>query len=225
MNLNSNFVIGTFVISPCHLLFVPLGCGQNYHKRCAYKIPNNCTRVNLVNPVAETASMSLKRSNTTASRSQVWSGRPLWMDRAQRRNKLLVPHTFSVHTYTIPTVCQYCKKLVSCTSVCVFVRLCVCVYVCVCVCACVCVFMRVCMCVCVFVRVCVCVCACVCVCVWVRACVCVCVPACVWVRVRTCVCLCVWVSECVSMCTHGVCVYIHMYYVHACACVCVYMHW
>ena len=20
-----------------------IGCGQNYHKRCAYKIPNNCT--------------------------------------------------------------------------------------------------------------------------------------------------------------------------------------
>ena len=108
-----------------------VGCGQNFHKRCAYKIPNNCTRANLGNTATpEVASMSLKRSNTTASsQGQVWSGRPLWMDRAQRRNKVAVPHTFSVHTYTIPTVCQHCKKLVSFY---VYVGLCVCVcmYVC-----------------------------------------------------------------------------------------------
>ncbi|XP_065920713.1 serine/threonine-protein kinase D3-like [Dysidea avara] len=89
------------------------GCGQNFHKRCAYKIPNNCTRQNISEPVSslEPSTMSLKRVNTNISRRQTWSGRPLWMDRAQRRNKPQVPHTFSVHTYTIPTVCQVCKKL------------------------------------------------------------------------------------------------------------------
>ena len=103
-----------------------IGCGQNFHKRCAYKIPNNCTRANLGNTATpEVASMSLKRSNTTSSQSQVWSGRPLWMDRAQRRNKVEIPHTFSVHTYTIPTVCQHCKKLVSFIFVCI---VCMCMY-------------------------------------------------------------------------------------------------
>jgi len=94
---------------------VSVGCGQNYHKRCAYKIPNNCTRQNISESLSslESSTMSLKRVNTNASRKQAWSGRPLWMDRAHRRNKPQVPHTFAVHTYTIPTVCQVCKKMVS----------------------------------------------------------------------------------------------------------------
>lgn len=31
---------------PIHFALVRLGCGQNYHKRCVVKIPNNCNRSN-----------------------------------------------------------------------------------------------------------------------------------------------------------------------------------
>uniref|UniRef100_A0A8C0JAI6 protein kinase C n=1 Tax=Chelonoidis abingdonii TaxID=106734 RepID=A0A8C0JAI6_CHEAB len=108
------------------------GCGLNYHKRCAFKIPNNCHGV---------------RRNQLASRSlgTVWSwgedgdthhtltwtlvplqishwkwgqqthgpaliGRPLWKDWMDL-NRVKVPHTFQVHSYTRPTVCQHCKRL------------------------------------------------------------------------------------------------------------------
>ncbi|XP_075677162.1 serine/threonine-protein kinase D3 isoform X5 [Dermatophagoides pteronyssinus] len=38
------------------------------------------------------------------------SGRPVWVDR-KLADRIRVPHTFVVHTYAIPTVCQYCRKL------------------------------------------------------------------------------------------------------------------
>ena len=44
------------------------------------------------------------------SRSKSWSGRPLWMEK-EYAGRIKVPHTFVVHNYTCPTVCQYCKKL------------------------------------------------------------------------------------------------------------------
>ncbi|VDL84461.1 unnamed protein product [Nippostrongylus brasiliensis] len=43
-------------------------------------------------------------------RSCSWSGRPLWMEVAEAA-RVKVPHTFQVHSYKRPTVCQYCKKL------------------------------------------------------------------------------------------------------------------
>uniref|UniRef100_A0A0K0D8B7 Phorbol-ester/DAG-type domain-containing protein n=1 Tax=Angiostrongylus cantonensis TaxID=6313 RepID=A0A0K0D8B7_ANGCA len=43
-------------------------------------------------------------------RSCSWSGRPLWMEVAEA-TRVKVPHTFEVHSYKRPTVCQYCKKL------------------------------------------------------------------------------------------------------------------
>ncbi|PIO63314.1 phorbol esters/diacylglycerol binding domain protein, partial [Teladorsagia circumcincta] len=43
-------------------------------------------------------------------RSCSWSGRPLWMEIAEA-TRVKVPHTFQVHSYKRPTVCQYCKKL------------------------------------------------------------------------------------------------------------------
>ncbi|KAI1719904.1 protein kinase domain-containing protein [Ditylenchus destructor] len=43
-------------------------------------------------------------------RSSSWSGRPLWMEIAEA-TRVKVPHTFQVHSYKRPTVCQYCKKL------------------------------------------------------------------------------------------------------------------
>lgn len=29
----------------------------------------------------------------------------------ETNSQIKIPHTFIVHTYTLPTVCQYCKKL------------------------------------------------------------------------------------------------------------------
>ncbi|XP_007891600.1 serine/threonine-protein kinase D1 [Callorhinchus milii] len=121
------------------------GCGFNYHKRCAFKIPNNCSgvrkrrlsNVSLTglstsrsvsndpssspsdevlllspfgsNPEQKTPSESYigreKRSN-----SQSYIGRPIQLDKILL-SKVKVPHTFVIHSYTRPTVCQYCKKL------------------------------------------------------------------------------------------------------------------
>ena len=47
------------------------------------------------------------------NRSASWSGapgRPLWIEK-EYAGRIKVPHTFVVHNYTRPTVCQYCKKL------------------------------------------------------------------------------------------------------------------
>lgn len=39
-----------------------------------------------------------------------WSGRPIWMEKMVL-GRVKVPHTFVIHNYTRPTICQYCKKL------------------------------------------------------------------------------------------------------------------
>ncbi|POI34888.1 hypothetical protein CIB84_001360, partial [Bambusicola thoracicus] len=112
------------------------GCGLNYHKRCAFKIPNNCsgvrkrrlsnvslTGLSTIRTVSAETSPSVsdeallqktpsesftgreKRSN-----SQSYIGRPIQLDKILL-SKVKVPHTFVIHSYTRPTVCQYCKKL------------------------------------------------------------------------------------------------------------------
>lgn len=43
-------------------------------------------------------------------RNSLMSGRPIWMEKMVL-GRVKVPHTFSVHTYTRPTICQYCKRL------------------------------------------------------------------------------------------------------------------
>ncbi|RWS30043.1 serine/threonine-protein kinase D1-like protein [Leptotrombidium deliense] len=120
------------------------GCGLNYHKRCAYKIPNNCTygrrrrssthllpttptSDNLQRTTSSSASFSAasepfpasspsrdRRPSTgggssSGSRTPV-SGRPAWIER-ELAGRIRVPHSFVVHSYTKPTVCQHCKKL------------------------------------------------------------------------------------------------------------------
>uniref|UniRef100_K7FLM5 protein kinase C n=1 Tax=Pelodiscus sinensis TaxID=13735 RepID=K7FLM5_PELSI len=115
------------------------GCGLNYHKRCAFKIPNNCRGVRR----SQLASRSLGattsprtpglgqspergrqlgrgRSQEPCSRGQwKWgqrtqgpalTGRPLWKDWMDL-NRIKVPHTFQIHSYTRPTICQHCKRL------------------------------------------------------------------------------------------------------------------
>ncbi|XP_053098068.1 serine/threonine-protein kinase D3 isoform X2 [Pangasianodon hypophthalmus] len=104
------------------------GCGLNYHKRCAFKIPNNCSGVRkrrLSNVSLPGPSLSVPRPVATESvatsseerplletgkRIPSWSGRPIWMEKMVL-GRVKVPHTFNVHTYTRPTICQYCKRL------------------------------------------------------------------------------------------------------------------
>uniref|UniRef100_A0A672PH80 protein kinase C n=1 Tax=Sinocyclocheilus grahami TaxID=75366 RepID=A0A672PH80_SINGR len=100
------------------------GCGLNYHKRCAFKIPNNCSgvrkrrlsNVSLPGPSlsvprpapAEHAVVSLE--DEPGKRLPSWSGRPIWMEKMVL-GRVKVPHTFVIHTYTRPTICQFCKRL------------------------------------------------------------------------------------------------------------------
>ena len=44
------------------------------------------------------------------SSSQSHIGRPIELDKLLL-SKVKVPHTFLIHSYTRPTVCQHCKKL------------------------------------------------------------------------------------------------------------------
>ena len=117
-----------------------LGCGGNYHKKCAYKIPNNCSDSKhrastaglnialhantLPRPASQVGgwndtSFLIQQSNSfydsipsSKERRATWSGRPIWIDRALS-GRIQVPHTFAVHSYKRPTVCQICKRLVS----------------------------------------------------------------------------------------------------------------
>ncbi|XP_054616877.1 serine/threonine-protein kinase D3-like isoform X3 [Dunckerocampus dactyliophorus] len=104
------------------------GCGLNYHKRCAFKIPNNCSGVkkrrasNVSLPGAAVAIArppSVEYPSTpqderpllgAGKRNSLLSGRPIWMEKMVL-SRVKVPHTFSVHTYTRPTICQFCKRL------------------------------------------------------------------------------------------------------------------
>ncbi|XP_059897758.1 serine/threonine-protein kinase D3-like [Gadus macrocephalus] len=105
------------------------GCGLNFHKRCAFKIPNNCSgvRKRRLSSASLTAGvLSLPRASLSAEftppapeerpllaagkRNSLLSGRPIWMEKMVL-GRVKVPHTFSVHSYTRPTVCQYCKRL------------------------------------------------------------------------------------------------------------------
>ncbi|GAA6096578.1 serine/threonine-protein kinase D3 isoform X2 [Tachysurus ichikawai] len=106
------------------------GCGLNYHKRCAFKIPNNCSgvrkrrlsNVSLPGPSlsvprplpAENVSVTLEEQQRphqeAGKRIPSCSGRPIWMEKMVL-GRVKVPHTFVIHTYTRPTICQYCKRL------------------------------------------------------------------------------------------------------------------
>uniref|UniRef100_A0A4W6DGI1 Serine/threonine-protein kinase n=1 Tax=Lates calcarifer TaxID=8187 RepID=A0A4W6DGI1_LATCA len=110
------------------------GCGLNYHKRCAFKIPNNCSGVRkrrLSNvslsgtPLFDCRNLLHSMFNRlfppswfhqqrpllgAGKRNSLLSGRPIWMEKMVL-GRVKVPHTFSVHTYTRPTICQFCKRL------------------------------------------------------------------------------------------------------------------
>ncbi|XP_034757026.1 protein kinase D4 [Etheostoma cragini] len=105
------------------------GCGLDFHKRCAFQLPNDCSRarrqvstsLSLFPPrrprthsLSNQAGGSLEEISMSkpSSRPPSWAEPPVWlgigysdMSRAQ------VPHTFHIHSYTKPTVCQYCHRL------------------------------------------------------------------------------------------------------------------
>ena len=110
-----------------------LGCGGNFHKRCAFKIPNNCTGDNAPkygslqqrsvsqqwsvasgeSVISNASNSSFMSTGSFKERRATWSGnsgRPAELDRLV--NKLEIPHTFVVHSYKRPTVCHVCRKLV-----------------------------------------------------------------------------------------------------------------
>uniref|UniRef100_A0A7N9AKA5 Serine/threonine-protein kinase n=1 Tax=Mastacembelus armatus TaxID=205130 RepID=A0A7N9AKA5_9TELE len=96
------------------------GCGLNYHKRCAFSIPNNCSgaRKRRLSTTSLSSTQSLRLSTTESVYSprtpsdarRFYTGRPVHLDKILM-SKVKVPHTFAVHSYTRPTVCQYCKRL------------------------------------------------------------------------------------------------------------------
>uniref|UniRef100_A0A3Q2EAN0 Serine/threonine-protein kinase n=1 Tax=Cyprinodon variegatus TaxID=28743 RepID=A0A3Q2EAN0_CYPVA len=90
------------------------GCGLNYHKRCAFSIPNNCSgarkRRLSTTSLSSSQSLRLSTSETPSEARRFYTGRPVHLDKILM-TKVKVPHTFAVHSYTRPTVCQYCKRL------------------------------------------------------------------------------------------------------------------
>ncbi|KAM6223281.1 serine/threonine-protein kinase D2 [Rhynchocyon petersi] len=114
------------------------GCGLNYHKRCAFNIPNNCSGARkrrlsstslasghsvrlgpseslpcLTDELSGSTTELLPRrppSSSSSSSSSSYTGRPIKLDK-MLLSKVKVPHTFLIHSYTRPTVCQACKKL------------------------------------------------------------------------------------------------------------------
>ncbi|MBN3326531.1 KPCD3 kinase, partial [Atractosteus spatula] len=106
------------------------GCGLDFHKRCAIQVPSDCSRsrrrcgssVSLFSAgrprapsLSTQAGGSLEeiRQSKTGQRPRTpsWVGHPAWADRRAGGGELQVPHTFHIHTYTRPTACQHCQRL------------------------------------------------------------------------------------------------------------------
>ncbi|KAB1274319.1 Serine/threonine-protein kinase D2 [Camelus dromedarius] len=114
------------------------GCGLNYHKRCAFSIPNNCSGARkrrlsstslasghsvrlstseslpcMADELSRSTTELIPRrppSSSSSSSASSYTGRPIELDK-MLLSKVKVPHTFLIHSYTRPTVCQACKKL------------------------------------------------------------------------------------------------------------------
>lgn len=95
------------------------GCALNFHKRCAIKVPSNCSGGALQVP----ASNGKRRRSSTLNvpRSPSESGSTSSLASTVEENVARasvsigsgagIPHTFALHTYTRPTICGSCKKL------------------------------------------------------------------------------------------------------------------
>ncbi|KAF9807116.1 hypothetical protein SFRURICE_018539 [Spodoptera frugiperda] len=108
------------------------GCGLNYHKRCAVKVPSNCTcpvsagagsvgsaGARRVSGGGRSPSRASTHSHAShddsllgkASRSPSRAGSVGGWSGGGGGGGAAIPHTFEVHSYTRPTVCRHCKKL------------------------------------------------------------------------------------------------------------------
>ncbi|XP_041635399.1 serine/threonine-protein kinase D1-like [Cheilinus undulatus] len=105
------------------------GCGLDFHKRCALQLPNDCSRarrqvsasLSLFPPrrppthsLSNQAGGSLEEISMSkpSSRPPSWAEPPVWLGIGNGdKSRAQVPHTFHIHSYTKPTVCQYCHRL------------------------------------------------------------------------------------------------------------------
>ncbi|KAG7280399.1 hypothetical protein CRUP_035841 [Coryphaenoides rupestris] len=104
-------------------------CGLDFHKRCAYQLPNDCSSVkrhiaaslSLFPPrrprapsLSSQTGGSLEEISLSkpTSRPPSWVEPPVWLGVGYSEAvKTQVPHTFHIHSYTKLTVCQYCLQL------------------------------------------------------------------------------------------------------------------
>uniref|UniRef100_A0A8C7VV32 Protein kinase D4 n=1 Tax=Oncorhynchus mykiss TaxID=8022 RepID=A0A8C7VV32_ONCMY len=109
------------------------GCGLDFHKRCALQLPSDCSRarrrvcgpsLSLFPPgrprthsLSTPAGGSLEEISMSKPRSRPpsWTDHPVWLGVGQGKDgetgRARVPHTFHIHSYTKPTVCQHCRHL------------------------------------------------------------------------------------------------------------------
>ncbi|XP_045068626.1 serine/threonine-protein kinase D3-like isoform X1 [Coregonus clupeaformis] len=109
------------------------GCGLDFHKRCALKLPSDCSRarrrvcgtsLSLFPPgrprthsLSTPAGGSMEEISMSKPRSRPpsWADHPVWLGVSQGKGDVTgrarVPHTFHIHSYTKPTVCQHCYHL------------------------------------------------------------------------------------------------------------------
>ncbi|KAJ8405396.1 hypothetical protein AAFF_G00318690 [Aldrovandia affinis] len=105
------------------------GCGLDFHKRCALLLPSDCSRarrrcgpsLSLFPPgcprapsLSTQAGGSLEEISMSKpgprSRPPSWTERPVWLGQGEG-GRPQVPHAFHIHSYTKPTVCQHCHRL------------------------------------------------------------------------------------------------------------------
>ncbi|XP_035217433.1 serine/threonine-protein kinase D1-like isoform X1 [Stegodyphus dumicola] len=104
------------------------GCGLSFHKRCVYKIPNNCShtrrrksstflhtpqqsdQVGVSLSIPNMATFQSTSPNRNRKSPSLPPGRSLCTEKLST-GKMKVPHRFEIHSYTRPTVCFHCKKL------------------------------------------------------------------------------------------------------------------
>ncbi|XP_047994235.1 serine/threonine-protein kinase D1 isoform X2 [Leguminivora glycinivorella] len=102
------------------------GCGLNYHKRCAVKVPSNCPAARRGSAAPRSpsrASTASHASSAAAAAAPADHDDSLLSSASGKRSRspsrssatwglsLGIPHTFAVHSYTRPTVCRHCKRL------------------------------------------------------------------------------------------------------------------
>ncbi|XP_075884009.1 protein kinase D4 [Nelusetta ayraudi] len=105
------------------------GCGLDFHKRCAFLLSNDCSRARRQvstsfslfplrpprpHSLSNQAGGSLEEISMTkpSSRPPSWAEPPVWLGIGNGEScRQQVPHTFHIHSYTKPTVCQHCHRL------------------------------------------------------------------------------------------------------------------